>query len=267
MFRAGETRQKKLNLLKQLPSEIHTSSVPSPSSEGRELSYGLEFINNLSKSTATSLKRFMYTKNNCDFKIISKNLDDDINIDELAKLVSVTTEDGEFFKDWLSCYVTDASAETITPAYNDTILNHDLKLEFLQPKLNIFCTSNHIRLISIRSHHVVLRCKLKKKLSKFTTKDGGNTTSHLCDVKNCLRPEHLIIENMAMNGSRLACPGVILILQNQEPNTPKKIMQIKPCQHGINRRNASGNFLKFSCRKIQVMIEDADTIEYIKKLV
>ncbi|CAF3530559.1 unnamed protein product [Adineta steineri] len=175
MFRAGETRQKKLNLLKQLPSEIHTSSVPSPSSEGRELSYGVEFINNLSKSTATCLKRFIYAKNNCDFKIISKNLDDDINIDELAELVSVTPEDGEFFKDWLSCYVTAASAETTTPAYNITILNHDLKLEFLQPKLNMFCTSNHIRLISIRSHHVVLRCKLKKKLSKFTTKDGGNT--------------------------------------------------------------------------------------------
>ncbi|CAF1523851.1 unnamed protein product [Adineta steineri] len=186
-----------------------------------------------------------------------ENLDDDINIDELAELVSVTPEDGDFFKDWLSCYVTAASAETTTPAYNDTILNHDLKLEFLQPKLNMFCTSNHIRLISVRSHHVVLRCKLKKKLSKFTTKDGGNTASHLCDVKNCLRPEHLIIENMAMNVSRLACPGVILILQNQEPNTPKKIMQIKPCQHGINHRNASGNFLKFSCRKIQVMIEDA----------
>ncbi|CAF1440154.1 unnamed protein product [Adineta steineri] len=104
--------------------------------------------------------------------IVQGNLDDDINIEELAKPVSVTPEDGEFFNDWLSCYVTAASAETTTPAYNITILNHDLKLEFLQPKLNMFCTSNHIRLISIRSHHVVLRCKLKKKLSKLTPKEG-----------------------------------------------------------------------------------------------
>jgi hypothetical protein len=130
--------------------------------------------------------------------------------------------------------------------------------------------------------HVILYCKLKKKLPKLTAKHSGKTgkrissltisklfpltASHLCDTKNCLRREHLIIESMKENASRRSCPGVILILQPQGPSKPKKIMQIKPCHHGINHQKAKGNFLKFSCRKIQVMIEDDSSIQYIKNV-
>jgi hypothetical protein len=65
---------------------------------------------------------------------------------------------------------------------------------------------------------------------------------------------------------RRACPDVILILKSQGPSTPKQILQIEPCPYGVNHPEANGNFLKFTCRKVQVMIQDKASIKYFKNL-
>jgi hypothetical protein len=81
-----------------------------------------------------------------------------------------------------------------------------------------------------------------------------------------VRPSHLIIESWDVNNSRNSCGGVILVLTNKDPSKPRKIVQIDPCIHGINHPDANGNFLKYSCRKIQVLIEDEAAMQYYEKL-
>ncbi|CAF4051112.1 unnamed protein product, partial [Adineta steineri] len=80
--------------------------------------------------------------------------------------------------------------------------------------------------------------------------------SRLCDTKHCLRASDLTLESMGMNLSRKSCPGVILTLKCTGPSTPKHIIQFKPCVHGINHPEVQADFLKFSCRKIQILIQD-----------
>ncbi|CAF1040160.1 unnamed protein product [Adineta steineri] len=90
--------------------------------------------------------------------------------------------------------------------------------------------------------------------------------SHLCDTKGCLRDSHLLIESNIINQDRRACPGVILTLKFTGPSTPKQIIQFKPCVHGINHPEAQGDFLKFTCRKIQVLIQDEASTKYYRSL-
>jgi hypothetical protein len=72
----------------------------------------------------------------------------------------------------------------------------------------------------------------------------------------------LIIENFDINNSRKACGGVILTLKSQGPSKPKQIIKFDPCFHGMNHPEANGNFLKFCCRKLQVMIDDEPSTQH-----
>jgi hypothetical protein len=92
------------------------------------------------------------------------------------------------------------------------------------------------------------------------------TVSHLCDTKGCIRKEHLAVESCSINLSRQGCQGVTLMLRSQGQLTPKKILEVYPCYHGINRPDANGNYLTFSCRKIEVMIQDQASIEFFQTI-
>jgi hypothetical protein len=81
-----------------------------------------------------------------------------------------------------------------------------------------------------------------------------------------VRPSHLILERWEDNNRRKSCGGVVLVLKNKDPSKPKKIVQIDPCIHGIDHPAANGNFLKYSCRKLQVLIIDEAAMEYYETL-
>jgi hypothetical protein len=74
----------------------------------------------------------------------------------------------------------------------------------------------------------------------------------------------VIIENFNIKDSQKACAGVVLTLRRQDPTTPMEVIIIDHCLHGINHPEANGDFLKLSCRKIQVMIQDEASIQYFK---
>ncbi|CAF0873257.1 unnamed protein product [Adineta steineri] len=91
-------------------------------------------------------------------------------------------------------------------------------------------------------------------------------TSHLCGTKGWLRDSHLLIESNINNKDRRACPDVILALKFTGPSIPKQIIQFKPCVLGINHPEAQGDFLKFTCRKIEVLIQDEVSTKYYRSL-
>ncbi len=84
--------------------------------------------------------------------------------------------------------------------------------------------------------------------------------SHLCDTRGCVRIEHLTTENQKENLSRIWCPGVILTLKG------KHIVEVTPCKHGIKNKKANDDFLKFTCRKITVMVQDRAATDYYRNL-
>jgi hypothetical protein len=76
----------------------------------------------------------------------------------------------------------------------------------------------------------------------------------------------VIIESFAANNSRKSCGGVLLPLKSDDPSKPRQIVQIDCCRHGIDHPEANGDFLKLSCRKLQVILQDEVSIQHFKNL-
>jgi hypothetical protein len=143
-----------------------------------------------------------------------------------------------------------------------------------------FLATRSINDLTIFKHHIWLRAR--GKLPILTSNGGGRSgesatnaisnflisfvASHLCDTVGCLRDEHLVVESMQINQDRRLCNGIILVLQSNGPSTPKEVLQVQPCVHGANHRQTRGNFLRYSCRKIQVIIQDAACRNYFNTL-
>jgi hypothetical protein len=81
-----------------------------------------------------------------------------------------------------------------------------------------------------------------------------------------IRDEHLTIEKYIINNSRKSCGGVTLTLKSDGASKPKRIMEIHPCPHGIDHPEANGDDLKFSCRKLQILLQDEASSQHFKSL-
>jgi hypothetical protein len=74
------------------------------------------------------------------------------------------------------------------------------------------------------------------------------------------------MESFLANVARQNCSGVILTLKSNRPTIPKHIIAITPCRHGLNHPEADGDYLKYTCRKMQVMIQHQAATNYYETL-
>jgi hypothetical protein len=81
-----------------------------------------------------------------------------------------------------------------------------------------------------------------------------------------LRRSHLILESCLENISRRSCGGILRTLKFEDPSKPKEIVQIDACPHGMKYSKQNGDDLKFSCRKIKVLIQDEASTQYFKSI-
>jgi hypothetical protein len=68
------------------------------------------------------------------------------------------------------------------------------------------------------------------------------------------------MESREINDQRKKCGGISVHIYE---NTAGEflILQIDPCQHGKQHKQANGDFLKYSCRKIKaVFLNDDDLV-------
>ncbi|CAF0967210.1 unnamed protein product [Adineta steineri] len=89
-------------------------------------------------------------------------------------------------------------------------------------------------------------------LPLLAARKNHEQASHLCDTIGCLREEHLCIETQDVNQSRSRCDGIVLHIGRNEAGE-FCIFQVDPCKHGIQHQNANGDYLRYSCRKIQIV--------------
>jgi hypothetical protein len=75
-----------------------------------------------------------------------------------------------------------------------------------------------------------------------------------------------VIEKTSISTGRQNCGGILLVLQPYGPTTSKHIVKIEPCKHGLEHPDADGDFLRFSCRKIQVTIMDEISMAFFDNL-
>jgi len=67
-------------------------------------------------------------------------------------------------------------------------------------------TSFHLRGVkySIRRHQLALYLKLKQSGAEMSWRDGDEA-SHLCHVKSCYNPNHIVLESRELNQQRNGC--------------------------------------------------------------
>jgi hypothetical protein len=76
----------------------------------------------------------------------------------------------------------------------------------------------------------------------------------------CLSEDHICMESQKVNHSRSYCEGIYVTIYE---NTAGEllIIQVTPCQHGLQHEEANGDFFKYSCRKIKaIFINDDDLL-------
>jgi hypothetical protein len=90
--------------------------------------------------------------------------------------------------------------------------------------------------------------------------------SRLCSTSGCIRDDHVVIESTSISASRLNCPGIIVVLRPYGSTTAKRVFKIQACDHGTKHPDAGGDFLRYSCRNIQVMIMDEVSMAYLDNI-
>jgi hypothetical protein len=74
------------------------------------------------------------------------------------------------------------------------------------------------------------------------------------------------MESFKINYDRQSCPGVILTLKPKGQSTSKQTIHVKSCEHGTDHPDAKGDPLKYTCRKIQLMIKTEQSTKYFQNL-
>ncbi|CAF3840105.1 unnamed protein product [Adineta steineri] len=92
---------------------------------------------------------------------------------------------------------------------------------------------------------------------------GSEGGSHLCDTYGCVSKRDVIIESEEINQSRQTCFGVLLQV-HQSGSDIGCIVKIKPYLHGRKLNTNLHDQLKYSCRKIQVVILEHAHVELYK---
>ncbi len=88
--------------------------------------------------------------------------------------------------------------------------------------------------------------------------------SRLCSTNGCIRDDHVVIESASISGSRQHCDGLIISLAPYGLTTAKHVIQIHECNHGAKHPYAGGDFLRYSCRKIRVVLLDGVAMAYLR---
>ncbi|CAF3650418.1 unnamed protein product [Adineta steineri] len=203
-----------------------------------------------------------------------------LNSLELGQSLSITMEqlvtmknargeqhpDGAFLKRWIECKIREKFVNQEQDNHPHIIIHrHGITWPLkVRERFEDFCVSKNekkikkINFLNIYCHHIILRLivgRSGRQLPLLAAKKNHEEASHLCDTTGCLREEHLCIEKREINRSRIGCGGIVLtIFRNIAGECC--IFQVNPCEHGIQHPDANGDYLRYSCRKIQVVCRE-----------
>jgi hypothetical protein len=88
------------------------------------------------------------------------------------------------------------------------------------------------------------------------------SASHLYDTIGCLATEHIVSESKETNNARRFCEGIFLHIYRNDAGE-SVILQVEPCQHGIDLERANGDPFKYSCRTIQTLISNVSKLPFL----
>lgn len=198
-------------------------------------------------------------------------------IEGLAELKSgINSRDGSWYLSLIRCHISGLSAADGHPRVQVDVLSkgetQNGLLSRVKAAVGKEASDRFIRLgdslgsgkpgrkqIKLQAHHVAFRAASEDGVNIVPLNAGkGGSISHLCDVKGCVRGDHLeSTPAHAQNMARQRCHGVrLLTFANQ-------IVQETPCAHGRGKGDTLGEILA-SCRKVSILEVSAGAADIIQ---
>ncbi|CAF1203541.1 unnamed protein product [Adineta steineri] len=239
--------------------------MASPTSE---TSLPITFLNDISNTQAATLSNKILDRHHYEEKIIREHVDEEIRWEKIKSFTSVASKHGiivlgSFFAEWMSCEIRKKHLDK-APCQHP-VLNfkqNSLLIPSITKKLIEFCDLNSAEEVGVQIHHITLRSKMPS-LPLLSCEKGAREGSHLCSTLGCVSKQHIIIESEEDNQSRQTCFGVLLQV-HQSGSDIGCIVKIKPCFHGRKLNTNLHDQVKYSCRKIQVVISEQEHEELYK---